>query len=128
MKRIRKVALGAVLTGAGMILGFLDDFSSISSVLAQAASAPPQTSTWSENVYCAKGDVWIGPGSDGHAQLPQACVYTGMDGTPSPGKVTLLAPGENVVAAVSAAHCGDTIQLQKGRCNLPRSDISIEGL
>jgi hypothetical protein len=114
MKCIRRVALGVVLIGGGMILRFLDDSLGTSSVLAQAVLAPAQTSTWSENIYCAKGDIWIGPGSDGRAHLPEACVYTGMDGTPSPGKVTVLGPGGNVVAAVNAAHCGDTIQLQKG--------------
>ena len=62
----------------------------------------------------AKGDVWTGPATDGPANLPRACVYTSLDGSPSPGKATLIASGGNVVNAVSAASCGDTILLQAG--------------
>ena len=67
-----------------------------------------------ENAYCAKGDIWTGPATDGPANLPRACVYTGLDGSPSPGKVTLIASGGDVVNALNAASCGDTILLQAG--------------
>ena len=67
-----------------------------------------------ENAYCAKGDIWTGAASDGSAHLPQACVYTGLDGSPSPGKVTVVGAGGDVQAAVNAASCGDMIELQEG--------------
>ena len=67
-----------------------------------------------ENAYCAKGDTWTGAATDGPANLSGACVYTGLDGSPSSGKVTLIASGGDVVKAVSAASCGDTILLQAG--------------
>ena len=111
MKRIRKGEFGAVLISAGMILVFL-------SMLEPARSAGATSSVSSipvsENAYCAKGDVWKGTTSDGTAELPHGCVYTGLDGTPSPGKVTVVAAGGNVVNAVRAASCGDTIKLQQG--------------
>jgi len=66
------------------------------------------------NAYCGKGDVWLGGASDGPAQLPQHCIYTGLDGTPSPGAVTLVPAGGNFQAALNAANCGDTIELQAG--------------
>src|SRR5215813_1302516 len=68
----------------------------------------------SSNAYCGKGDVWLGGASDGPAQLPQHCIYTGLDGTPSPGAVTLVPAGGNFQAALNAANCGDTIELQAG--------------
>lgn len=115
MKRIRTGELGAVLIASGMILSFLG-------MPKTARTAPVSATTTSssiatpkgENAYCAKGDIWTGATSDGPAQLPEGCVYTGLDGSPSPGKVTFIAAGGDVVSAVKAASCGDTIQLQQG--------------
>jgi len=115
MKRIRKGATGAVSVAAATILVFLG-------MASPARTAPPSAAGTSssvtvptaENAYCAKGDIWTGETSDGPALLPQGCVYTGLDGSPSPGKVTLLAAGGNVISTVKAASCGDTIQLQQG--------------
>jgi len=67
-----------------------------------------------ENSYCAKGDAWTGPATDGPAQLPKRCIYTALDGTPSPGAVTTVPSGGNVAAALAAAKCGDTIMLTAG--------------
>jgi hypothetical protein len=67
-----------------------------------------------ENAYCAKGGIWTGATSDGPAELPQGCVYTGLDGSPSPGKIISVAAGGDVIKTVQAANCGDTIQLQSG--------------
>lgn len=86
-----------------------------------AAQAP------GENAYCAIGDKWIGPSSDGPATLPQTCIYTGLDGTPSPGKVTVVLPGPDpgngkgsvVTQALQAASCGDTIELVAGQTYTP---------
>ena len=125
MKSIRKLAFGVVLTAAGIVIGFLGNSSS-TSAFAQVSPSRSRvaTGTWGENAYCAKGDEWIGPTSDGPAQLPEACVYTAMDGSPSPGNVTVLASGGDVIAAVKAAHCGDTIQLQKGGSfTLPKGPV-----
>ena len=116
MKRIRKGALGAVLIAAGMILAFLSTAESARSapVSAAATSSPSIAMPTGENAFCAKGDIWTGATSDGPAELPRGCVYTGLDGSPSPGKVTSIGAGGDVVGAIRAASCGDTIQLQEG--------------
>src|SRR5215471_7980557 len=115
MKRIRKRALGVVFFSTGTMLAFLG-----MARPARTAPLPTDVTSFSttmstgENAYCADGDVWAGASSDGSAHLPQGCVYTGLDGTPSPGKVTHLAAGGDVVSTVKSAACGDTIQLQEG--------------
>lgn len=125
MKRIRKGALGAVLIAGGTILAFLGMAKPARSApLPPAATSSSSAVPTSENAYCAKGDIWTGGTSDGPAQLPQGCVYTGLDGSPSPGKVTLVAAGANVVTVVKAASCGDTIELQQGASfTLPGSPV-----
>jgi hypothetical protein len=67
-----------------------------------------------ENGYCNPSGSWMGLRSDGYAQLPQTCFYTALPATPSPGKVTALASGGDLQAALNAADCGDTITLQAG--------------
>ena len=66
------------------------------------------------NSYCGLGDVWLGAASDGPAALPNRCIYTGLDGTQSPGVVTPVPAGGRVQAALNAAKCGDTIELHAG--------------
>ena len=86
------------------------------------AAAPvtsPATSLGGENVYCGKGDVWIGPATDGPAQLPKRCIYTGLDGTPSLGAVKTVPAGGNVAEALARAKCGDTIKLTAGATYAP---------
>lgn len=115
MKRIRKGALGVVLTAMGVGVGFLGMVSPAESApLPSSAISSSSTVSTNENAYCGKGDVWTGPTSDGPAQMPEGCVYTSMDGSPSPGKVTYVASGGDVVSTVKAAKCGDTIQLAQG--------------
>lgn len=66
-----------------------------------------------ENRYCAPGDVPRYPGlTDGPAQLPIHCYYTGMDGIPSPGKTWT---GINPNSLYAEASCGDTILLTAGQ-------------
>jgi hypothetical protein len=74
------------------------------------AAAPPT----SENAYCSKGDVPQFGDKDGPAQLPTACYYTGMDGTPSPGKQTRVSANSDFSAALEGAKCGDTLLLTAG--------------
>lgn len=115
MKRIRKGALGAVFFGAGTILAFLCTARPAQSApVSTDATTSATTMSVSENAYCAKGDIWTGGSSDGPAHLPHGCVYTGLDGTPSPNQVISIASGGDVVSAIKAASCGDTIQLQEG--------------
>lgn len=111
MNHIRKGALGAVLIAAGAILAFLSTAKPAPVFAATSSSSAMPTD---ENAYCAEGDIWRGATSDGAAELPHGCVYTGLDGSPSPGKVTFVAAGGDVVSAVKAAGCGDTIKLQEG--------------
>ncbi|MBI3475662.1 MAG: hypothetical protein HY010_08000 [Acidobacteria bacterium] len=74
------------------------------------AATPPT----SENAYCAKGDVPKFGDKDGPAQLPTACYYTGMDGTPSPGKQIRVSGKSDLGSALDSAKCGDTILLPAG--------------
>jgi hypothetical protein len=115
MKRIRDGALGAVLIAAGTMLAFLGMTKPARTAPVSAdVTSTSSTMPTGENAYCAKGDIWTGAREDGPAQLPQGCVYTGLDGSPSPGKVTSVAAGGDVVNTVRAASCGDTIKLQQG--------------
>ncbi|MFY9560998.1 MAG: hypothetical protein WAQ52_12265 [Terriglobales bacterium] len=74
------------------------------------AAAPPT----SENAYCGKGDMPQFGDKDGPAQLPTACYYTGMDGTPSPGKQIQVSAKSGFLAALEGAKCGDTLLLAAG--------------
>ena len=75
-----------------------------------AAAAPPT----SENAYCAKGNMPQFGDKDGPAELPKACYYTGMDGTPSPGKQIRVSAKADFSAALEGAKCGDTLLLAAG--------------
>ena len=126
MKCIRKGAFGAVLIAAGTMLALLGMAKSARTApLSAAVTSSSSTIPTAENAYCAKGDIWTAATSDGPAHLPQGCIYTGLDGSPSPGKVTLLAAGGDVVSTVKAASCGDTIQLQEGASFTLKGDPSF---
>jgi hypothetical protein len=75
-----------------------------------AAAAPPT----GENAYCGKGDVAQFGAKDGPADLPKACYYTGLDGTPSPGKQIRVGAKEDLAGAIDSAKCGDTLFLPAG--------------
>ncbi len=75
-----------------------------------AGSAPPL----GENAYCGKGDAPKFGDKDGPAQLPKSCYYTGLDGTPSPGKQIRVAAGSDLHGALESAKCGDTLLLAAG--------------
>jgi len=81
----------------------------LSSGPARAANPPT-----AENAYCGRGDVPKFGEKDGPAELPKTCYYTGIDGTPSPGKQIRLDGKENLADAVSSAKCGDTLLLAAG--------------
>ena len=80
------------------------------STLAALAAAPPT----GENAYCGKGNVAQFGAKDGVAELPKACYYTALDGTPSPGKQIRVAAKSNLAAAIDGAKCGDTLLLPAG--------------
>ena len=82
----------------------------VSLSILSAAAGPPID----ENAYCGKGDVAHFGDKDGPAQLPQACYYTGLDGTPSSGKQIHVGASENLASAVKDAKCGDTLLLPAG--------------
>jgi hypothetical protein len=74
------------------------------------AAAPPT----GENAYCGKGNVAQFGAKDGPAELPKACYYTALDGTPSPGKQIRVAAKSDLAAAIESAKCGDTLLLPAG--------------
>src|SRR5216684_3461768 len=74
------------------------------------AAAPPT----GENAYCGKGNVAQFGAKDGIAELPKACYYTALDGTPSPGKQIRVSAKSDLAAAIDDAKCGDTLLLPAG--------------
>ncbi|MGD1216176.1 MAG: hypothetical protein ABR861_14450 [Terriglobales bacterium] len=80
------------------------------SALPTLAAAPPT----GENAYCGKGNVAQFGAKDGPAELPKACYYTALDGTPSPGKQIRVAAKSDLAAAIDGAKCGDTLLLPAG--------------
>jgi len=74
------------------------------------AVAPPTD----ENAYCARGDRPQFGDKDGPAQLPSACYYTGLDGTPSPEKQIRVGAKSDFMSALEGAKCGDTLLLAAG--------------
>jgi hypothetical protein len=80
------------------------------SVLAAFAAGPPT----GENAYCGKGNVAQFGAKDGIAELPKACYYTALEGTPSPGKEIRVSGKSDLAAAIDHAKCGDTLLLAAG--------------
>ncbi len=78
--------------------------------LTALAAGPPT----GENAYCGKGNVAQFGAKDGIAELPKACYYTGLDGTPSPGKQIRVPAKSNLATAIDDAKCGDTLLLPAG--------------
>ena len=74
------------------------------------AAAPPT----GENAYCGKGNVAQFGAKDGPAELPKACYYTALDGTPSPGKQIRVGAKSDLAAVIESAKCGDTLLLPAG--------------
>jgi len=93
--RFARLISVVVLAGSGLMLG----------------SATPPTG---ENAYCGKGDVPQFGAKDGPAELPRTCYYTGMDGTPSPGKQIRVPAKADLASALDSARCGDTLLLPAG--------------
>jgi hypothetical protein len=83
----------------------------LGSMLSALAAAAPPTG---ENAYCGKGNVAQFGAKDGIAELPKACYYTALDGTPSPGKQIRVGAKSDLTAAVADAKCGDTLLLPAG--------------
>ena len=78
------------------------------------APMPAQRSAGADNLYCRPGNVAGFGANDGPAALPQACFYTALSGTPSPGKeIRVPAPG-GLQKAIETARCGDTLTLAAG--------------
>jgi len=80
------------------------------STLPTLAAGPPT----GENAYCGKGNVAQFGAKDGIAELPKACYYTALDGTPSPGKQIRVPAKSNLASAIDGAKCGDTLLLPAG--------------
>src|SRR5258708_15187895 len=88
------------------------------STLPALAAGPPT----GENAYCGKGNVAQFGAKDGIAELPKACYYTALDGTPSPGKQIRVSAKSDLAAAIDRAKCGDTLLLPAGA----PSDVTIQ--
>lgn len=84
------------------------------SLLSPTAAGAANTLPIGENAYCEKGDVPQFGEKDGPAQLPKSCYYTGLEGTPSPGKQIRIAANADLNAALESAKCGDTLLLAAG--------------
>jgi hypothetical protein len=66
-----------------------------------------------DNTYCQQGNNATFGTHDGPATLPQACIYTALSATPSPGKVISVANGGDLQGAIDSAQCGDTVSIQQ---------------
>ena len=110
----RSVLTNSVLTMKSLLPRFhhfclLSSFV-VGSMLPASAAAPPTA----ENAYCGKGNVAQFGAKDGVAELPKACYYTALDGTPSPGKQIRVSAKSDLAGAVESAKCGDTLLLPAG--------------
>lgn len=97
-------------SGSSTITATLGAVSGNTSLTCQTA-----TTNTGGNAYCTPSNTWIGPTTDGPANLPTACMYTPVSATPSPG--TVRGPDSltsTVQADINAAACGDTILVTAG--------------
>jgi hypothetical protein len=101
---LKQAAIFRFLLGLAIVLANLNLLSSAS------ANTPPME----ENAYCGKGNLPNFGENDGPAQLPKSCYYTGLDGTPSPGKQIKVSANSDLRDAVGSARCGDTLLLAAG--------------
>jgi hypothetical protein len=93
------------------ITGFSGSMTAIATISLSSAELPVIRD---ENGYCGASGNWTGTRFDASSELPRICVYTALAATPSSGPVTSLSAGANLHAALSAANCGDTIELEAG--------------
>lgn len=67
------------------------------------------------NKYCQAGDlINFGAASDGPALLPTQCYFTQLSATPSPGAVRAVTDATTFAAQMTAAACGDVLEVPKG--------------
>jgi len=99
------VLLTKILSSSCLLFAFV-----MVSLLPALAAAPPT----GENAYCSKGNVAQFGAKDGIAELPKACYYTALDGTPSPGKQIHVSAKADLTDAIEHAKCGDTLLLPAG--------------
>lgn len=79
---------------------------------ATQSTAPAQSTG---NLYCTQHGSWIGPATDGPAKMPLECMYTALDGTPSPGAIRgPHSTTAEVQADINAAKCGDKVLVAAG--------------
>jgi hypothetical protein len=102
------------VVGGSLLKSF--HFFCLVSVLAVGCTLPTLAATppTGENAYCGKGNVAQFGAKDGIAELPKACYYTALDGTPSPGKQIHVTAKSDLAAAIESAKCGDTLLLPAG--------------
>ena len=91
---------------------FLPSILIITVLLAAASSGNAWAQSGPDNRYCAPGNRAQFSAKDGPASLPQACLYTALSGTPSPGKTISVSAGDDLQAALTSAQCGDTVSIQ----------------
>jgi hypothetical protein len=106
--------VGSIINVTITATSVADNTQSAQAMVTVAPPPPQPTAGGGDNMYCAPGDVPSFGANDGPATLPTHCFYTARAGTPSPGAVTFVPSGSNIVGVLNAANCGDTIQLQAG--------------
>jgi hypothetical protein len=75
--------------------------------------SPPATGA--DNINCNVDGTWKGATTDGPANLPTACYYTALSGTPSPGVVwPAVSTNTGLTNTFQQAHCGDVIPVTAG--------------
>jgi hypothetical protein len=102
---IGRPQVSRVLHSFGLVPAFLIAFA-----FPAFAARPPI----GENAYCGKGNIAQFGTKDGTAELPKSCYYTGIDGTPSPGKQIRINGKSDLATAIADSKCGDTLLLAAG--------------
>jgi len=93
---------------------------------ARSLEASHSSAPGADNRYCGKGNKpQFGATSDGPGALPLSCFYTGIDGTPSPGKSITATDSASLQTALNSAACGDVISLKAG--NVFSGSFSLPG-
>jgi hypothetical protein len=81
----------------------------------QPLDTSPAPTQSTGNAYCTPSGTWIGPNMDGPAKMPFECMYTALDGTPSPGQSRgPHSTTAEVQADINAAKCGDKVLVVAG--------------
>jgi hypothetical protein len=87
----------------------------LSNVATKPLSITISSVSGADNSYCTISGTWIGPITDGSSNLPTACMFTALSGTPAPGIIWPTSTSlVTLQTTINSAACGDRIPVQQG--------------